>query len=342
MRYKTLGRTGLKVSVAGLGCGGHSRLGQAYGNTLEQSIAVVKGAIDLGINWIDTAAAYGTEKIVGAAVRGVRDKVHISTKTAIGSWSDPNAPLFTGAQLLEQLEKNLGRLGTDYVDLYNLHGIVAPQLDHLAAEIVPALIKAREQGKVRFFGITEHFGSDTSHRMLSAAVPTGVWDVVMVGFNLLNPSARRNVLKLTQAHNIGVQDMFAVRPCALQRRRSRRSARADREGRPDRPREARRRRSARIPEGRHGRHRRRRLPLLPPRARHRHRAHRHRQGRAPGGKRRVDHARPAAREDSGAAGRIVRKRRFGIGELILNCHGPRPRATQLRSVEVAGLGNCQF
>jgi len=211
MDTKTLGRTGLKVSVAGLGCGGHSRLGQAYGNTTEQSVAVVKGAIDLGINWIDTAAAYGTEKIVGEAVRGLRDKVYISTKTAIGSWSDASAPLFTGTQLFEQLEKNLGRLGTDYIDLYNLHGVVTPQLDYLAAEIVPALIKAREQGKIRFLGITEHFGSDTSHKMLTAAVPTGVWDVVMVGFNLLNPSARRNVLKLTQAHNVGVQDMFAVR-----------------------------------------------------------------------------------------------------------------------------------
>ena len=81
----------------------------------------------------------------------------------------------------------------------------------MSAEIVPALIRAREQGKIRFLGITEHFMADTSHRMLSAAIPTGVWDVVMVGFNLLNPSARRNVLRLTQAHNVGVQDMFAVR-----------------------------------------------------------------------------------------------------------------------------------
>ncbi|MEJ0028334.1 MAG: aldo/keto reductase [Rhizomicrobium sp.] len=211
MDYKTLGRTGLKVSVAGLGCGGHSRLGQAYGNTTEQSVAVVRGAIDLGINWIDTAAAYGTEPIVGAAVRGLRDKVYISTKTAIGSWSGGQTPSFTGAQVLEHLEQNLERLGTDYIDLYNLHGIVSAQLDYVAAEIVPALIKAREQGKIRFLGITEHFGSDTSHKMLTAAVPTGMWDVVMVGFNLLNPSARRDVLKLTQAHKVGVQDMFAVR-----------------------------------------------------------------------------------------------------------------------------------
>ncbi len=211
MKYKILGRTGLKVSVAGLGCGGHSRLGQTYGNSFEQSVAVVKAAVEMGINFIDTAAAYGTEKIVGEAVRGQRDKVVISTKTAILPWGEPNAKPYTGAQVLEQLDKNLGRLGTDYADLYNLHGIVHAQLDYVNAEIVPALVRAREQGKIRFLGITEHFGSDTNHKMLSAAIPSGVWDVVMVGFNLLNPSARRNVLRLTQAHNVGVQDMFAVR-----------------------------------------------------------------------------------------------------------------------------------
>lgn len=211
MDYTTLGRTGLKVSVAGLGCGGHSRLGQTYGHSLEQSVAVVRAAVDMGINWIDTAAAYRTEQIVGEAVRGQRDKVYISTKTAILPWGEPKAQPHTGAQVLEQLEKNLARLGTDYVDLYNLHGIVHAQLGYVADEIVPALIKAKEQGKIRFLGITEHFGGDTDHKMLSTAVPTGVWDVVMVGFNLLNPSARRNVLRLTQAHRIGVQDMFAVR-----------------------------------------------------------------------------------------------------------------------------------
>ncbi|MBV9418846.1 MAG: aldo/keto reductase [Alphaproteobacteria bacterium] len=211
MDYTTLGRTGLKVSVAGLGCGGHSRLGQTYGNTVEQSVAVVRAAMDEGVNWIDTAQAYGTEKIVGEAVRGKRDQVYISTKTAILPWGEPQAKPYTGAQVLEQLEKNLGRLGTDYVDLYNLHGIVHQQLDYVAAEIVPALLKAKEQGKIRFLGITEHFGGDTKHKMLTAAIPTGVWDVVMVGFNLLNPSARHNVLKLCLEHNVGTQDMFAVR-----------------------------------------------------------------------------------------------------------------------------------
>src|SRR5579864_1888031 len=78
MHYKILGRTGLNVSVAGLGCGGHSRLGQTYGNTAEQSADVVRAALDLGINFIDTAAAYGTEKIVGeSGARPARQGHHL-------------------------------------------------------------------------------------------------------------------------------------------------------------------------------------------------------------------------------------------------------------------------
>src|SRR5262249_22655658 len=142
MHYKTLGRTGLSVSVAGLGCGGHSRLGQAYGKSAEESVALVKAAMDLGINWIDTAAAYGTERIVGEAVRGAREKIIISTKTAILPWGEPGAGPFNGAQVLAHLEKSLDRLDTDYIDLFNLHGVVHSQLEYIAAEIVPVLVKA--------------------------------------------------------------------------------------------------------------------------------------------------------------------------------------------------------
>ena len=81
MQYTTLGRTGLNVSVAGLGCGGHSRLGQKTGRTEQESIQVVRQALDLGINLIDTAEAYGTESIVGKAIQDVaRDQLVISTK----------------------------------------------------------------------------------------------------------------------------------------------------------------------------------------------------------------------------------------------------------------------
>src|SRR3546814_407019 len=68
MQYRTLGRTGLKVSVAGFGAGGNSRVGQGRGLTVDQSVALLREAFDLGVNFVDTAEAYGTEEIVGQAV----------------------------------------------------------------------------------------------------------------------------------------------------------------------------------------------------------------------------------------------------------------------------------
>ena len=81
MEYADLGKTGLRVSRAGLGCGGYSRLGMAKGGSEESAEAVVRRALDLGINFFDTARAYGTESVVGRALRGRRHDVVISTKT---------------------------------------------------------------------------------------------------------------------------------------------------------------------------------------------------------------------------------------------------------------------
>ena len=84
MEYGTLGRTGLEVSVAGLGCGGNSKLGLASGRSEAQAVEIVRRALDLGVNFFDTAAAYGTEAVVGEGLRGVpRDRVVISTKALV-------------------------------------------------------------------------------------------------------------------------------------------------------------------------------------------------------------------------------------------------------------------
>src|ERR1700704_2131023 len=84
MQYTTLGKTGLKVSVAGLGCGGNSRIGLGTGFTEAQSIALVREALDLGVNFLDTAVSYGTEGLIGKAIKGRRrDQVVISTKSHI-------------------------------------------------------------------------------------------------------------------------------------------------------------------------------------------------------------------------------------------------------------------
>ena len=81
MDYKTLGRTGLKVSTMGLGSGGSSRVGQRTGKTEAESVAIVRQALNSGINIIDTAEAYHTEEIVGKAIKDIdRDSIVLSTK----------------------------------------------------------------------------------------------------------------------------------------------------------------------------------------------------------------------------------------------------------------------
>jgi aryl-alcohol dehydrogenase-like predicted oxidoreductase len=113
--------------------------------------------------------------------------------------------------LTERVHGCLRRLGTEYVDVLHLHGVRAPDYDHCVAELVPALVALRDAGKIRFLGITEAFGPDPGHEMLVRAVQDDCWDVMMVGFNILNQSARERVFPATRAKNIGVLDMFAVR-----------------------------------------------------------------------------------------------------------------------------------
>ena len=107
MEYTTLGRTGLKVSVAGLGCGGSSRLGQSTGKSEAESVALVRRAVDLGVNFFDTAEAYGTETIVGLALRQLpRDSVVISTKSRIRR----GGKLVGGGDVVANLDASLQRL----------------------------------------------------------------------------------------------------------------------------------------------------------------------------------------------------------------------------------------
>ncbi len=202
-----LGRTGLEVSVAGLGCGGHSRLGQTRGASEAESVAVVQRALELGINFIDTARAYGTEEIVGKGVAGHRDEVTISTKAHPAGRDGPLA----ARDLRDSLEKSLVRLGTDRVEVFHLHGVSDSVYDHCRDELVPEMQKLRDEGKIRFLAISEVFGRDPRHAMLQRAVADRCWDVMMVGFNLLNPSARDRVFPGTIGADIGVLVMFAVR-----------------------------------------------------------------------------------------------------------------------------------
>jgi aryl-alcohol dehydrogenase-like predicted oxidoreductase len=209
----TLGRTGLHVSVLGLGGGGHSRLGQRTGASEAHSVALIQRALELGVTFIDTAEAYGTEALVGQALRSVRRRdVVISTKKSLTK----NGQLIRATDLIHGLEQSLTRLQTEYVDIYHLHGVRPEHYQHAVAELLPALNNLREQGKIRFLGITEAFAVDPGHILLQQAVRDDYWDVVMVGFNILNQSARARVLAETMQRNIGVLCMFAVRDALSQ------------------------------------------------------------------------------------------------------------------------------
>lgn len=211
MQTVRLGRTGQEVSVAGLGCGGHSRLGMARGAGADEAAGIVRLALDLGITFIDTARAYGTEEAVGVGVKGRREEVFISTKVAPTRGGVGRDELITAGELTESLDLSLRRLQTDRVDLFNLHGVQPAHYEHCAEVLVPEMQRQQEAGKIRFLGLTEQFGRDTRHEALARAVPDGLFDVVMVGFNLLNPSARRRVFPLTMRHDVGTLVMFAVR-----------------------------------------------------------------------------------------------------------------------------------
>jgi len=205
MEYTTLGRTGLKVSVMGLGCGGLSRIGQSTGNSEEESIAIVKHALKAGINFIDTAEVYRTEIIVGKAIKDFdRETLVLSTKKS--TWEN-----LKPKDVLRSFERSLKNLGTDYIDIYHLHGVVLSDYEYLVSEIIPTLQELRDQGKIRFLGITERFNPDPHHSMLQRALQDDFWDVMMVGFNILNQSARDRVLAKAIENNIGILIMFAVR-----------------------------------------------------------------------------------------------------------------------------------
>lgn len=209
MEFTTLGRTGLKVSVAGLGCGGPSRLGMRDDpESINHAVRLIRQAMDLGVNFLDTAQNYGTEEAVGKAIAGVpRDRVVISTKKTLPA-ADVADP---GREVQRGLERSLRLLGTDYVDVYHLHGVEPKDYQLALDRLMPAMRRLKEQGKIRAIGVTEGFVVDPAHSVLQRGLQADLWDVVMVGFSLLNPSARKTVLPLAKAKNVGVLNMFAVR-----------------------------------------------------------------------------------------------------------------------------------
>jgi L-galactose dehydrogenase len=208
MIYTTLGNTKLRVSVAGLGTGGFSRLGLRTGKSEQDAARLIHEAVDLGINFIDTAPSYGTEGAVGLALKSIpRDSVVIATKASVhrnGEWHSPE-------RVVASIDNSLRLLGTDYIDVFNLHGVDLAAYDYALETVGPTLLDQKAKGKIRHIGVTENSIADFDNRMLTRAVQDPIWEVFMVAFHMLHQAARKTVFPATREQGIGTLLMFAVR-----------------------------------------------------------------------------------------------------------------------------------
>lgn len=177
IRKRKLGKTGMEVSEVAFGC------------MITSDQSVIERAADLGVNLFDTARGYqggNNERLVGAALKGRRDKVFISTKSG-GKTKD---------EALAHLEESLRQLGTDHVDIWYLHGKKAAE--EITDDLLEAQRIAKEQGKIRFAGVSLHAGHDV---VVPAAIQKKM-DVVLITYNFT--MGDRNDALMRSLHDAGV------------------------------------------------------------------------------------------------------------------------------------------
>jgi aryl-alcohol dehydrogenase-like predicted oxidoreductase len=207
MQYRTLGRTGLRVSEVGFGAwaiGGPSRLGEVeigWGEVDDaRSVRALEAAFDAGVNFYDTSDAYGaghSEMLIGRAFQSKRDQIVIASKvgnrTIEGKWIKE----FSKAWIPQALEASLKRLATDYIDLYQLHS--PTNIADYTDEAFEALEAFKAQGKIHYYGVSV---GPAAH---------GPWvirntraDTIQVIYNLLDRDPERELLPLAQQENVGI------------------------------------------------------------------------------------------------------------------------------------------
>ena len=212
MQYKILGRAGLKVSVIGYG---GAVLGIPYYLAPEDTrdpdvqsnfVTAIRRAIDLGINYFDTAPGYGdgiSETIMGNALSGYRDKIYLASKVTYSG--SPSA-------IQSSVEQSLKRLKTDYLDVMQFHGGYFNDRevdDILNGGRLERLEKLREDGKIRFIGVTAEVPTGSLERLIG----TKRFDILQICYNLISQLACdhsrqcRGIVAMAEEYGMGIVTM---------------------------------------------------------------------------------------------------------------------------------------
>jgi predicted aldo/keto reductase-like oxidoreductase len=181
--FRTLGKTGMKVTSVACGC------------MITSDPSVIERAADMGINYFDTARGYqggNNERMVGTALKSRRKQLYLSTKT--GAHDKQGA--------LEHLDQSLSELGTDYVDVWHLHG--KSSAEELTPDLLEAQQIAKKAGKIRFAGVSLHSGHAS---VIPAAIRSGQIDVLLISYNFTMGSSLDALIDQAHAAGLGLVAM---------------------------------------------------------------------------------------------------------------------------------------
>jgi len=195
--YRRLGRTNAMVSDVSLGSGHINDVG------------VARRAIERGITYFDTAPDYAdtaSERVLGEAMKGQRDKLFLATKFCVADGHLPNdTPV---PKIIEAVEGSLKRLQTDHVDLIHVHA--CDRVDRLLApNIHAAFDRLKEQGKVRFLGVSTH--TPNLEEVANAAIDSGRFDVMMLAYHFGMWPSFGHILEKAKAHDVGIVAMKTLK-----------------------------------------------------------------------------------------------------------------------------------
>lgn len=200
---RTLGTSDLRITPIGLGTWAIGGGGWEFGwgaQDDEASIETIHRALDMGVNWIDTAAVYGlgrSEEVVGRAIKGLREQPYIFTKLSM-RWSEGREIYhsLTKASVKQEAEASLRRLGVEAIDLYQIHW---PNPESEIEEGWEAMVELQREGKVRFLGVS-NFSVEQMRRVRKIAPITSL----QPPYSLLERGIEEDILAFCQRHNIGV------------------------------------------------------------------------------------------------------------------------------------------